>query len=123
MADIGILKVTEDRGAETLAKGSMTTLDVFLFLQIEPDPESASRGDKAPTHKVLAKKTNDGHVANIGAAWARPLKRGGHEGRTMFSISLTDPALPEWCGNLAAFPTADPGVYNIVHERKRQDAA
>lgn len=123
MAQIGKMLVMKNDKGKLHAKGNIRTMSVNLKFAVRPTDEMPS--EKSPTH-VLEFKTDDGFV-QIGAAWQREMVRGSAAGQPMFSLAFSDPALPDFLANIAAFPTDeedDAGVvYRIEFDRARRAAA
>ena len=85
------------------------------------------RSEKSPTH-VLEVRSPDGEFIEVGAAWQREMKRGDNAGNPMFSLMFSDPSLPDWMNNLAAFPgdeksEAGNSIYRIEFDRKRRESS
>lgn len=120
MSNIGTLEVKEDQDGYK-ARGRIETIKTQLTFLVSP--VEAGR-DNAPTHKIEI-KAGERYVV-VGDAWANMMQRGDNAGKVMFSLSFTDPDLPEWMRNIAAFPTgasADGAeIYEITQSRKRQNA-
>ena len=119
---IGSMEVKHSENG-LIGRGRISTIKLRLAFMLQPVPQER---DNAPTHRVLVKSGEE--WIQVGDAWENAMKRGEFEGRKMFSIRFTDPDLPEWTGNIAAFPTGAISAdgddqYDIVRQRERQDAA
>lgn len=122
MSVIGSMEVKTTDNGEVMARGRVDTINHSLVFLMSPDGPSQS--EKAPTHKIEVKKGE--RYIRVGVAWMREMKRGENIGKKMFSLSLEDPDLPEWMGNIAAFPVGvgseDGELYEIQHNRQRQQS-
>ena len=120
---IGYMEVKPGEDQRLRARGRIKTIRHNIAFALEPVDKGR---DSAPTHRVTVKIGDD--FVTVGDAWENTIKRGDSEGRKMFSIRFTDPDLPDWMGNVSAFPTGNyveggGDEYEIVRNRERQDAA
>lgn len=100
---IGWMQVRTDTATgEVTAKGKVHTLQAQITFRLEPHPERGTR-ERAPDFRAVV-KTGDSLIP-VGHAWTNEVKRGDNAGEKMFNVCLTDPAFPEWCKNISAFPT------------------
>lgn len=125
MANVGQLLVMRTNSGVPVARGKVQTWRARFGFSMEPIREERS-SDKAPTHALMM-KSEAGEMIQVGVAWQREITRGERAGQPMFGLAFSDPDLPEWTGNLAAFPTGerdDAGeIFRITHERPRADVA
>jgi len=111
MAQVGSIFTGDDGG---MAGGirTMKIRQAFRLVENDEQPPEGADPDKWPAFKVQAKDAA-GEMVDIGAAWHK--HKTDDRGRLDYlSISLTDPDLPDWCRNLAAFPGHKPGEYRVV---------
>lgn len=125
VGELKIRETTDDRTGEVTysLRGVFHTLQNSLAIQIEPlerDPSAPRPTDDTPTHRVSIEGRKN---ADLGVAWERNIERGDYAGRPMFSIALNHPEMPDWAGQLAAFPRGNAGEYHLIHQRSRQPAA
>lgn len=98
--------------------GKIRTLKVNVdFRVVEHRPENI-RSDNSPTHDIRMKDAED-NLISVGSAWQKQTNDGGD----MFSLSFTDPDLPDFMQSLAAFEDGTSGTYRIPAQRKRKDAS
>lgn len=125
---VGELKSREQQDERTgevatFLRGVFHTLRASIDILIEPlqrDANAPAATDDTPTHQVTI---NGRKSAELGVAWERPIERGDYKGRSMFSVALNHPDLPEWAANMAAFPRGNAGEYHLLYQRRRQPAA
>ena len=111
MSQVGTI-FTDDAGDMAGGIRSLKVRQAFRLVENEEPAAEGSDPAKWPAYKVQAKAA-DGEFVEIGAAWQK--SKTDDRGRLDYlSISLTDPDLPEWCRNLAAFPGNNPGEYRVV---------
>ncbi|WP_341894298.1 DUF736 family protein [Ferrovibrio terrae] len=79
-----------------------------------------SQNPNAPRFVAMA-KTPDERLIEIGKVWVKLIKQGEFEGKEMFSLTFDDASFARPL-NVAAFPTAEPGIYEIVWQRPKQVA-
>lgn len=109
-------KITRDDHSQVI-QGELLSYRVNLPIAMQ---RSKATGAQAPQWEVYG-KTPHGKYVHVGACWEREIKRGNSTGRTMLSISLTD---PEFEGvNFSAFPTDNIDEWEASVERKRKDSA
>jgi len=117
MSNIGNLeKVTNDNGF-TFFRGKIQTLRVNADFRVVPHKDEDIRTENSPTHDLKMKNAEDNYIS-VGSAWSKQTNDGGE----MFSLSFTDPDLPDFMQSLAAFEDGH-GMYRIPAQRKRKDAA
>jgi uncharacterized protein (DUF736 family) len=80
-----------------------------------------SNNPDAPCFTVHA-KTPDGRLVEIGKAWRKMIRNGDHKGKDFFSFTFDDPSLEKPI-NVSAFPTSEKGIYEIVWQRPKKQAA
>jgi len=98
--------------------GEINTLEHYFGFELSKINNAQS--DKAPTHEIMAKKSN-GTFVKIGVAWERQMSRGDFNGHSMFSLSFDDPRFSEKL-NFSCFPEDNDGNYSVNFERPRQNA-
>lgn len=122
MAKVGTMEVGKnDTDGNIYGKGTLRTLKVHQRFELRPaqrDRSAPPPTEDSPTHELVAEV--GGSKVPVGIAWQRKLERGDFAGYAMFSLAFNDPDMPEWTGNVAAFPRDDQGNYELVHSRPRQ---
>jgi len=98
--------------------GEINTLEHYFGFELTKIGNAQS--DKAPTHEIMAKKSN-GMFVKIGVAWERTMNRGEFTGHSMYSLSFDDPRFNEKL-TFSCFPEDDKGNYSVNFERPRQNA-
>ena len=99
--------------------GEINTLQYFFGFSLQIIQNATS--GKAPTHDIVAKKSNGTYV-KVGIAWERKLQRGENAGQSMFSLVFNDPMFTETI-NFSCFPEGQDGTYSVNFERPRQNEA
>ncbi|MEO0611782.1 MAG: DUF736 family protein [Pseudomonadota bacterium] len=118
MSNIGTLeRVTTDSGV-VFFRGKIRTLKVNADFRVIEHREEDIRTDNSPTHDLRMKDADD-NLISVGSAWSKQTNDGGE----MFSLSFTDPDLPDFMQSLAAFEDGTSGTYRIPAQRKRKEAA
>jgi len=92
--------------------GNVKTLQMDLSFELVAN--AAQRTADSPTHLVTCRGIE------IGAAWKRSIKKGDHQGQSMFSIFMDDPSFPAPL-SLGAFPNGNPNQYDVVWSRPAND--
>lgn len=110
------------QGERRVLQGHFTTAMHHVQFLLRPIPQAEQRTDRSPTHEMMM-RGGHGQWATIGLAWTRQIERGENSGRTMFSLMLEDPDLPEL--QLTAFPAQSENQHGcdrwtVETERKRQ---
>lgn len=90
--------------------GNVKTLQMDLSFELVPNADQ--RTADSPTHLVTCRGIE------IGAAWKRLIKKGDHQGQSMFSIFMDDPSFPAGL-SLGAFPSGTTGQYEVVWSRPK----
>lgn len=89
MSEIGKLRLVNS--ADPLSKliGHIHTLKLSTKITIERDYNSTN--PDAPSHRVYV-GSDDTSPVEVGAAWAREIKRGPRQGQTFLSVTIDDPS-------------------------------
>ena len=102
--------------------GDLASLKLQLSIGMKPlerGEDAPEATEDTPTHGVW-QLSGGTAVAQLGVAWERPITKGRFKDKApMFSIALNHPDLPDWMGQLAAFPRDENGLYHIEHQRQR----
>ena len=121
MAEVGNLTRTETESGVGVYSGMISVLKGDFRTTIIKHPRAGN--DNAPTHQIFFLLNNGERRLAVGVAWERKLQRGDHAGRDMLSINIDHPELPDWMGNIAAFPANEEGGYSVVHGRQGEKAS
>ena len=90
--------------------GNVKTLQMDISFELVAN--AVQRTADSPTHLVTCRGIE------IGAAWKRLIKKGDHQGQSMFSIFMDDPSFPAPL-SLGAFPNGNPNQYDVVWSRPK----
>jgi hypothetical protein len=106
-------------------QGDFATLNRSYAIGLKPlqrDPNAPKATEDTPTHGIWLLQGGQA-LTQLGVAWERPITRGDFKDKfPMFSIAMNHPDLPDWAGNLAAFPRSEDGTFAIEHRRQRMPA-
>lgn len=120
MATIGTLNIARDDHGKLKWGGSIKSLEYKGEFRMFDNKDI--QGEGSPTH-LLTMRDADGTIIIVGKAWEKEIQRGDYVGRAFYSMSFDEPSLPDWMGNIAAFPSDDEGRYDIVYSRPKKKAA
>jgi len=115
MAQIGEITFETFNG-RTEALGFIRTLQISTDIKLVPTLEP--EGSTKPAYRIFAIRSDT--EIEIGAAWVKRMNNPPAGKEKFLSVLLDDPSFDTPL-NIAAFPTDDEGLFNIVW-RRRQDA-
>jgi uncharacterized protein (DUF736 family) len=112
----------------SIGQGRFNSLDLRLFLKLEPTTENPIPGADQPSHDVYISRTQGGEYVLAGAAWLKSVQQERNRGEKFYSITIDDPSLSHGV-NFTAFQSRDSagkaiaGEFDVVWRRPRQQVA